>query len=136
MKAIGKVPLLIAAVVAQVLITVAFVLLALHWGCERFDHVVLRIDAKQNRSFNSLRLGMRQADVFERMGMPPLSTSSTPIWSNSNFTLTQYEGNEQAYAKTNGVQAQVFYTWNNGDVLYCLGFGTNGLLVVKGKGGS
>jgi hypothetical protein len=59
-----------------------------------------------------------------------------PLWTNSNFTLGQYEGNEKEYAKTNGVHAQLFYTWDNGDLFYCLGFDTNGLLVVKGKGGT
>jgi hypothetical protein len=40
MIAIGRVPLLIAAVIAPVLITVALVLLELRWGWERFDEVV------------------------------------------------------------------------------------------------
>src|ERR1019366_1970681 len=118
MKALGKVPLLIAAGVAQVLITVAFVLLALRWGCERIDKFVGGVDPKQNRSFNSLRIGMRQAAAFERMGMPPLSTSSTPDCSNSNFIRIQYKGSEKERAQTNGVQATVFYTWWNGDWFY------------------
>jgi hypothetical protein len=129
MRAIGKVPLLIAAVIAPVVITVALVLVGLRWGCERFDDVVGGTDPKQNRNYNSLRMGMRRADVFARMGRPPL-------WTNNDFTLGQYEGNEKEYAETNGVHAQVFYTWDNGDLFYCLGFDKNGLLVVKGKGGT
>ena len=129
MRATGKVPLLIAAVVAPVLTTVALVLLGLRWGCERLDEVLGGVDPKQNRSFNSLRVGMRQTDVFASM-------NEAPHWTNSEFTLGQYYGNEKEYAKTNGVHAQVFYTWINGDLFYCVGFDTNGLLVVKGKGGT
>jgi len=128
MKATGKPVLLVAAVVSQVLIIVVLVF-GLRWGCNRvLDHLD-GTDIKQDRSYNSLRNGMRKADVFASMGEPP-------IWTNSEFTLAQYQGNEKEYGRAKGVQAQVFYTWRNGEWFYCVGFDTNGLVVVKGKGGT
>jgi hypothetical protein len=129
MKDTGKHRLLVAGIICQILLTVTLVFLGLRWGCERVDNVLGGIDADQSRNFKSLRTGMRMADVFARMGR-------LPLWTNSEFTLGQYLGNEKEYAKTNGTRAQVFYTWGNGDLFYCLGFDTNGLLVVKGKGGT
>ena len=62
---------------------------------------------------------------------------TAPGLTNSEFTLGQYRGNEKEYAKTNGVEARVFYTWHNGiDWCYCIGFNVKGRLVVKGEGGT
>ena len=97
-------------------------------GCVRL-HELEGIDRKADRAFRSLRVGMTKAEVFGRMVV-------WPIWTNSQFTLGQYEGNEKEYAKTNGVNAEVFYTWDNGDVFYCIGFDRNDRMVVKGRGGT
>jgi hypothetical protein len=120
--------LLSTVIAAQSLIAVA-VVLGLRWGRSCWSDRLSGIDRQQDRSFTALRSGMLKADVFARMRRPPL-------WTNSEFTLGQYQGNEREYAKTNGLHAQVFYTWDNGDLFYCVGFDTNALLVVKGKGGT
>lgn len=87
-------------------------------------------DRKQHRAFRSLRIGMERSEAFKRM-------VHIPIWTNHQFTLGQYEGNEKEYAKTNGIVAEVFYTWVNGvDWYYCVGFDRYGRLVVKGQGGT
>jgi len=72
---------------------------------------------------------MHKTEVFKRIG--------DPVSSNTQFDVGPYELNKPEYAKTNGVNARVFYTWFNGvGWIYCLGFDSNDCLVVKGEGGT
>jgi hypothetical protein len=129
MKTTGRVALWIAASVLQVLLVVVLYF-GLRSGCDHWVQAKTGFDRKQDRAFNSLRTGMSKADVIARMG-------SAPLWTNSEFTLGQYEGNEKEYARTNGRDAQVFYTWGNGiDWFYCVGFDGRDGLIVKGQGGT
>ncbi len=109
---------------------VALVLLGLRSGCDRWSQHSTGFNRNQDRQFKALRTGITDSEVFARMG-------AAPLWTNSEFTLGQYHGNENEYAKTNGVDARVFYTWVNGlDWFYCAGFDPRGRLVVKGEGGT
>ena len=105
-------------------LVVASLAFALAMGCRP------GFDRKRDQGFKALRPGMLKDEVFARMG-------AAPVWTNSEFTLGQYQGNEKEYAKTNGTGAKVFYTWHNGiDWSYCVGFDAQSQLVVKGEGGT
>ncbi len=119
--------LTVASICSFLLIATLF--LGLWRGCGVLDES-RGFDRTLHRAFKALRNGTPAAEVFGRM-------RDLPIWTNSQFTLGQYEGNEKEYTKTNGVNAIVFYTWANGiDWFYCVGFSQDGLLVVKGEGGT
>jgi len=117
-------------IVVTLLIVLTAAILTTMWCCRRMVDSATGFDRRINRAYQSLRNGMTKDEVFRRMGKPPVAT-------NDHFLLGQYRGNEQEYAKTNGVNFSIFYLWDNGiDWVYCIGFDAQDKVVVKGQGGT
>jgi hypothetical protein len=124
MRVAGKV-----AIALYFLLLVVLALLLLQACRHQWDRLH-DFDRAMDDGFRSLKRGMVKAEVFRRMRKEPIATDD-------QFSLGQYLGNEREYAKTNGQDAVVFYTWFNGlKWFYCVGFDKREKMVLKGQGGT
>lgn len=98
-------------------------------GCDHLQAKYLFWDAPLHREYRRIGVGASRAEVLKRMGRP-FRRSET-------FELGQYEGNEQEYARAAQADSAYYLSWSNGiDYQYCIGFGADDNVAVKGAGGT